>query len=54
MPKKRYDRAQAEAKAAETPGYNAYRCKHCEFWHVGTRMRSAEIARLAASRKEQP
>lgn len=37
MPKRRYERAKAQATAARWPGYRAYRCSECDWWHVGHR-----------------
>jgi len=35
VPKVRYTRQEAREKAAEFPGYHAYRCGDCGHWHTG-------------------
>jgi hypothetical protein len=35
VPKKRYTYDEAEEQAGLQPGYHAYECPQCEWWHVG-------------------
>lgn len=36
VPKARFTRLKARRKAAQYPGYHAYRCPECRSWHVGS------------------
>lgn len=39
VPKARLTQEQAETRAARHPGYHAYQCPRCGWWHTGRQPR---------------